>query len=434
MIQLLATRRKSLTSSRPRKRRGHRPSLEPLEGRALMSGPGSLDATFNGTGIRTHSMMGAGWSGENFVAVQADGKPLVEGNVLNAKTRQGEIGLTRFNVDGSIDAGFGTNGVASVGADAGASAMGITIQPDGKILVCGMASKSRLSPSYANEYLVARLNTDGSLDTSFASKGKFVWDATQYSDVAQSMAVLSDGSIVVGGKGSSLVPSSGSNLLVFSYTAFKLTAQGKLVTTFGDKGEFRYNFGNQGGTMNAMAVAPNGDIILAGDRLVALTPAGRLDTAFNGTGVITPPVATFQDVAIQNGKIIAAGGATVARYTLTGALDPTFGSGGTFTTGALGISSVAVESDGSLVLGGSHIYESVPDPDGNPWTVDHHELAVAHLTADGAVDTSFGGLGTGVVDVRPDVDASITDLVVGPGGKITACGNRYVARFTSPAL
>jgi uncharacterized delta-60 repeat protein len=441
-----------------RMKTNRRPQLEPLEGRALLSGGGSLDTTFNGSGIQTASLLTA----TNATAVQADGKMLVVGDGV---AKQGNwnyraVGITRFNPDGSLDTSFGSAGLVTILQGYGATGIGVSLQPDGKILIAGMTYKNS---GYDDAYLVARLTPNGGLDKTFATNGVFVWNPTTGAEHALSVAALPDGSIAVGGVANpdevSPTPS--------SFTAFMLTSAGKLVTTFGTKGEFRYNFGGGGrhGTTSAMAIAPNGDIILAGrsaipandprsaqgyafGAVVAVTPSGRLDPAFNGTGVleVAPPggsnssgYLSFGDVAVQGNKVLVSGGfssalgggAIVSRYSLAGALDTGFGSGGSVTAPGVDGFGLALAADGSIVVGGSRVYETITYPDGS--TTDHHEMVVAHLTADGAIDTGFGTLGTGFVYVRPDVDTGITDLAVGPGGTISACGSRYLIRLTAPA-
>src|SRR5262249_12647120 len=106
-------------------------------------------------------------------AVQPDGKILVAG----------DGNLTRLNPNGSLDASFGSGGVVSgivIGMDAAA------VEGDGKILVAGGSS-------------LARYNADGSIDRTFGGKNTgqvFVGLPTM---VIRSIAVQSDGKIVVAG-------------------------------------------------------------------------------------------------------------------------------------------------------------------------------------------------------------------------------------------
>lgn len=94
------------------------------------------------------------------VAVQADGKIVVTGSAWNVDDN--EFFVVRYNTDGSLDTEFGTGGIVT-------TAMGIRscyanalkIQPDGKIVVCGVYEY------LFEDFMVVRYNVNGSLDSSF---------------------------------------------------------------------------------------------------------------------------------------------------------------------------------------------------------------------------------------------------------------------------
>jgi uncharacterized delta-60 repeat protein len=425
-------------SPHPRSRRlRFRPLAEPLEVRECPSG-GLVDPTFNGGAPETSGFLD--WA--SATAIQPDGKTVVVGRQATGPFSF-ELAVARFNPDGSPDSSFGSGGVTySAGVDTAAS--GVVLQPDGKILVCGNAMVKTKGIT-SNAFLVSRYNANGTLDTSFAKGGVFTWDYSTGSDTASKMLLLSDGSILVAGGARGNLPGGS------SASVFKLSPTGSLVTSYGTNGLFLVNPGGGGSGANAVALAPNGDLILAGGThlntpsgptdaalLVAVTPAGKLDTGFNGTGYLATEapgynVLGFDDVVIQGNSIVVCGGPTgnqlqggmgglLARYTLTGALDTTFGAGGYFTTGAaFGFSALALEPDGSIVAGGSQNYMGT---DG----ATHTEMAFAHLTASGAPDTGFGTLGTGLVYVQDSPDSSVQDLVITSDGRIFAVGYGYTTR------
>ncbi len=98
---------------------------------------GTLDSTFNGTGIVTFSVSSLD-DGIEDIAIQPDGKIVAVGWADNNNHQ--DIALARFNPDGSIDNTFGTGGKVTTDMAAGnESAFGVVIQPDGKIVVCGTA-------------------------------------------------------------------------------------------------------------------------------------------------------------------------------------------------------------------------------------------------------------------------------------------------------
>jgi uncharacterized delta-60 repeat protein len=374
-------------------------------------------------------------------AIQPDGKMIVVGRLASDPLRQdSHLAIARFKPDGSPDSTFGSGGVTYSTTD-NTAANGVIIQPNGKILVCGNASvKTKGVTSYA--FLVTRYNANGSLDTSFATKGAFTWDYGRGMDVASRMALLPDGSILVAGSVNGNLPGGA------SASIFKLSAAGAPVTSYGASGLFLANPGNAGSAAGAIAMAPNGDAILVGGTklstpggladaalIAAVTPAGKLDTGFNGTGYLAtlgPGYSSlaFNDVTMQGSNILICGGATgaqfqngngavLARYGLSGALDTTFGAGGYFATdNAIRFNSLALESDGSIVAGGLHDYVGT---DG----ATNSEMAFAHLTASGAPDTGFGTLGTGFVYVQAGPESEVRDLAITSGGEIFAVGYGY---------
>ncbi|MCB9248520.1 MAG: hypothetical protein H6613_08225 [Ignavibacteriales bacterium] len=97
--------------------------------------------------------------------------------------------------DGALDPTFGSSGIVttSVGTEIH-TAKSIAIQSDGKILVVG--SSENVSNS---DFLVVRYNSDGTLDNSFGSAGKVTIDFGSGYDVAQSLVIQSDGKIIVAG-------------------------------------------------------------------------------------------------------------------------------------------------------------------------------------------------------------------------------------------
>jgi len=122
--------------------------------------PGDPDPGFNGTGKRVIDFGGDDTA--NAVAIQPDGKILIAGS---GPTHG--FTITRLNHDGSLDLGFGGSGTGikslDLGGDARANAM--ALQPDGKIVVAGNFMKSTTNSDAA----VARLNSDGTPDTTFGA-------------------------------------------------------------------------------------------------------------------------------------------------------------------------------------------------------------------------------------------------------------------------
>ncbi len=318
---------------------------------------GGLDSSFGTNGIVT-TAPGHSQSSQ-FVLTQPDGHILLVGADR----------LTRYNADGSVDTTFGTGGsVSEVVPGRGGSLGSAVVGPDGKITLSGVVMATRpmdpnlvytMNVTYTTA--VVRLNADGTPDLAFGTGGVVSYDAILQRDdtpgfphaissgVGGDLTLLPDGSVVV----------SGNDYL--SYTAVRLTPAGAIDTTFGVNGLFRHRSGTVGsGFLNPVTVAatPDGGVFLEGSEvtldshgladatatLLKLTPAGTLDTSFDGDGVASVSAGHFG-----------------------------------------GVYGLAVQPDGKVLL-----VTSVYDPTQvlRPTSVD-----VLRLNADGTPDTSFGGDG-----------------------------------------
>jgi uncharacterized delta-60 repeat protein len=175
--------------------------------------------------------------------------------------------VVRLNADGSLDTGFdGPSGTGDgkVLLPIGTStdiANALALQPDGKIVVAGFCRNG------SNEdFCVARLNTDGSLDASFdgpsgTGNGKVLLPIGTSDDYATALALQPDGKIVVAG-----YCANGSNL---DFCIARLNLDGSLDTGFdgpsgtGD-GKFLLPIGSGNDFATALALQPDGKIVVAG--------------------------------------------------------------------------------------------------------------------------------------------------------------------------
>jgi len=144
---------------------------------------GSPDANF-GSGGKVETEIGV-WS----LTIQSDGKIIVAGTILTS-VNHWDIALSRYAADGSLDTAFGSGGkVITAFPNSGAlGARAVATRSDGKIVMAG-------GGLYAEAGLtLARYNSDGSLDATFGVEGKTI-DGND----ASSLAIQSDGEVVVGG-------------------------------------------------------------------------------------------------------------------------------------------------------------------------------------------------------------------------------------------
>lgn len=153
---------------------------------------GTLDPTFGTGGIVTVTV-GPGTDVANEVAIQADGKIVVAGYTSNAGVY--DIAVLRLNDDGTLDGSFDGDGLV-VTPVAGSYAVGaaIALHGDGRITIAGTTN-----PGTGNDFAVVRYLSDGSLDTSFDGDGKLDLPIGAADDQARAVALQADGKIVVAG-------------------------------------------------------------------------------------------------------------------------------------------------------------------------------------------------------------------------------------------
>ena len=259
----------------------------------------------------------------------------------------------RLNPDGSLDTSFGSSGTSVVNFGAHDQPNNMVRQPDGKLVLVGSTDAGGTS-----HFAVARLNANGTPDTSFGNGGKQTIDFGG-ADAAYGVAIESDGKIVVAGNGDP------DNEMVIA----RLNPNGSIDNSFGTDGEVAIDFGGAS-RANAVAIQADGKIVLVGSTdanggdfaIARLRTNGSLDPSFNGNGKLTldyggsAPYELGLGIAIQqNGKIVVMGtGGTgfyfeVTRLLPDGSKDPGFGAGGTVSIGFGGAQfdgDVALQSDG----------------------------------------------------------------------------------------
>jgi uncharacterized delta-60 repeat protein len=399
-------------SRRPARRRpAWRPGLERLEERAVPTA-GALDPTFGAGGKVTTDLFPRSIPTYSAAqAVQADGKIVVAG--LSVQAGGEEFAVVRYDTDGSLDSTFGGDGRVTIDFGLGSSsdATGLALQPDGKIIVTGSCSVPGASNT---DFAAVRLNDDGTLDTSFGNGGKQTIDFGG-NDGALGVALQSDGKIVMMGA---------TDNYYFSVT--RLNAYGNLDTSFDTDGKHIIFFGS----IRAVALQPDNKFLVAGettsgDAVMRLNSDGTTDNSFGSDGTEHVPGFAFgpTSLAVQSdGKIVLAGSAGpqginfgVERVNNDGSLDTSFGSGGlatiTFGNGSSAnndqATAVAIDPIGRVIVAGSS-------------SVNAGDFAVALLSSNGSLDTSFNGSGKQTIDFG--TPAFAYGLALQSGGKIVAVG------------
>ncbi len=314
---------------------------------------GSLDSSFSTDGLATLDL------GDNdefcySVSLQTDGKIVLTGGTNNMTA----LAIVRFNANGSIDSTFDNDGIVIPNiSTAYVQGFNAVIQSDNKIVV---ATQSFNGPNV--DFAIIRLNTNGTLDSTFDADGKVYIDLVG-DDIAAAIALQTDGKIVVGGMSNS------------DFVVVRLNTNGSLDNTFDTDGKVRTPITIGDDEVSAMAIQSDGKIVLTGSSniagnvhtLVRYTTNGSLDTSFDTDGIlITQNICLSNDMKIQNdGKIIVVGtypvgvsmDFVVVRYNANGTLDTTFDADG-FVTTDFGISkddmayATSIQSDGKIIAAG----------------------------------------------------------------------------------
>ncbi|HEY1849097.1 MAG TPA: delta-60 repeat domain-containing protein [Opitutaceae bacterium] len=313
--------------------------------------------------------------------------------------------ITRVNTDGTVDTSFAPNPNGGLVA--------IALQPNGQIILGG--NFTALQPNRtgipAERSDIARINADGTIDPGF--------DPSLNGD-ADSISVLPDGSLFVGGNFTS-VQVGGAVLIGGSFANVggqpapnlaRLNADGSLDSSF---------LANADGPVNAIAPLISGESLVGGSfthvegqsqpGLAEVTAAGTFDSGF------APAVSgTVNSIAVQaNGQPIIGGSFTsvggqshpnLARLTASGALDSSFAASVNGTVNA-----VFIQANGKVLIGGSFT------------AVDGQAMAnLARVNADGSLDGTFNPAPSGTVNaIETTVDGTIY-----VGGAFTTIGGQAI--------
>ncbi len=296
---------------------------------------GTIDNSFGNNGQVNYSFTNFDNNALD-VAIQSDGKIIVAGNI-KVDANDFDFAVLRLNSNGSLDTSFGVNGKIQndfIGFNVPDSAQKIAIQNDGKIIVAGLSYT--IDDSF--DFAIARYNTNGDLDTSFGTNGKKLigFNATIDDDIANDMVLQNDGKILVVGQ-----TSNGNNL---NYALARLNTNGSLDTSFDGDGKLTYQFNTNDNIANAIAIQNNGKIIITGEidtddnasiiktdfATLRFNADGSLDTSFGQNGKLITDFGSNDDspraIQIQNdGKILIAGTSNknyaMARYNIDGSPD-----------------------------------------------------------------------------------------------------------------
>jgi uncharacterized delta-60 repeat protein len=377
--------------------------------------PGDLDPSFSRDG-RVLTDIAGGRDVATAVAVQPDRK-MVAAGFSSPRGGGRRFALVRYDPGGSLDRSFGADGVVATHLGNQSTAEAVAIQPDGKIVVAGLANRSQSGWDFA----VARYNADGTLDSSFAGDGRLTTDFDDGPDGANALALEPDGRILVAGESKG------------DFASARYQNDGDLDTSYGGDGLVRTDFAGLGDGAYALALQPDGKPVLTGyatepsgdlvDRVMAVAryePDGDLDQSFGaGDGRTTVDVLASAADAVaaeRDGRLVIAGRWGLVGLDPNGSLDSSFGyqgrAGGADVNYVRGL---AAQSDGALVAAGS-----TPG-----------DFQVARWSSNGDLDVGFGEVES--AHSRFSIAGAMTDfglfrddearaLAIQPDGKIVVAG------------
>ena len=290
------------------------------------------------------------------VAIQTDGKIVAAGTTGKNPTGYisgNRFALARYETDGALDASFGTAGRVRTGfgsGHGGATALGVVIQPDGKIVAAGYARKG---------FAIVRYNPDGSLDQSFGSGGRLrtkVFDGVRGRSFVD-VALQTDGAIVAVGTYSD---DDGYHALLARFLA-----DGSVDDSFGTEGAVTAS-DKRSTQRGSLMIQPDGKVVVvAGRLLLRYDQDGAPDASFSDDGYVLMQTQLGSVAAAlqSDGKVVVTFrgidfvSIVIRRYDSEGALDSAFGDSGAVRTG-WGYTpvayAVAVQPDGKIVVAGTH--------------------------------------------------------------------------------
>jgi uncharacterized delta-60 repeat protein len=165
------------------------PIARPVFAVARLNRDGTVDRTF-GDGGKVVTEMHQCCSDAFEVLVQSDGKIVAVGRA-NA-----DFAVARYNADGSLDASFGTGGKVTTSLAGFDRAVDAALQTDGKLVAVGRATGAETRSDFG----VVRYNVDGSLDSTFGTNGLFTTDFRMHvDDEPEAVVITPDGKAVAAG-------------------------------------------------------------------------------------------------------------------------------------------------------------------------------------------------------------------------------------------
>lgn len=391
---------------------------------------GTLDSSFgrNGSVITDFSNLSSGGlvNAVPFAALeQSDGKIVVMGAVTDVPAVASQaIGVVRYLSNGSLDSTFGQGGLALVAFDSYINyGFSMALMADGRIVVAG---EEQSSDGSFDRFGIARLNPNGTPDTTFGGSGMVITEffsapAAGATEAAHAVIIQSDGKIVAGGG----VKAGSYTGLATSVALARYNQDGSLDSTFGSAGKVLTTAAS--GPAESLALLTDGHILAAcGSNMLEIASNGTVQSSVLGGSIVatsTGGTETFAaDDQLMQIQAFYVNRSThiikVVRFLPGGGADTTFNNspfnfGGS--TGSGNATAIAMQPDGKAVVAGL--------------TTGNGNFGVARLTTNGALDSTFGKAGS-ITTAFPSSGAA-TAVAIQSDGKILAVG--YVMNSSGAA-
>jgi uncharacterized delta-60 repeat protein len=361
-------------------------TTDPKWALARYNADGTIDTSFGGGDGKVITNFTGGEDAVYGLAIQADGKIVAAGDA-GLRTGNSKFAVARYDSGGTLDPSFGGgDGKVTTNFTTGDDPVSsLVLQPTEEIVVVGGSAQNRANPKVA----VARYLADGTLDPDFSGDGKVTTDLSARKDYGNAVTLQPDGKIIVGGLAA--VSGSRASFELIRYDGdgsldSTFSGNGKLTTNFTARDD-----SVQGIVVRSDLDIVAGGIAGSGRSnakfaLAYYQPDGTLDPSFGGGDgkVITDITGGYDaawDIVIQpDDKVVAGGEASgsggrfaAARYLADGSLDPGFDGDGRVTVDFTARADFAFgfarqPADGNLVLVG-----------GSGWGSSNPTFAVARL-------------------------------------------------------
>lgn len=374
-----------------------------------------------------------------------DGDIMVAGTAFDQNGANPILVLTRLMPNGMIDDSYGLHGQIHPDLNIDFGQGGVTkmvATSDGKLILAGFVLNN------ARAAFVARLNSNGKLDTSFGQEGIMLFQIGNYIDKFLSVVIKPDGKILLGGFTSTF-----NGILTSGLLMVQLFSDGSIDTEFATAGILTYESTPDYKAILSIALQEDGKIVTFGRsgfdtdmEVLRFLPNGVLDSSFANNGKFVYGFPDRTDIAYTGAiqmdqKIVFCGESfqkdttigeiTLFRLTPSGSFDNEFGEGGKIFTN-LGLyeyaSALIIQPDNKILVGAIGL--SSINYKGLFWLLRYN--------SDGSPDNTFGSLGiaqtfgygnsTALTDLSLTLDGKIIQSGT-IGGEVVLC--RYLNDYTA---